>query len=602
MNRQMHLSRRALLGLGLGSVTMIGLGGTPPLHAMRRRDAFSPLGVVKYPAGFAAFDYVNADAPKGGRLRLARMGAFDTTNTLIYPGVPAADSRLIYDHLLVSSDDEIASYYGLLAEAFDVAPDYSSIVFDLREGARWHDGRPVEADDVVFTFETLKTRGAPFYRQAFGPLTIVADSSRKVVFGNQRPGDRDVVRRIATIPIHPAHFWRDAPDSEKRTPLGSGPYRITSVDAPRRLSLSRVPDYWGSGLGVNRGRWNFDELVFDYFRDATVALEAFKADAYDVRQEADPVRWQSGYAGSALSAGDIQRAESTELGGGTLHGIVFNLRRAPLDDRRVRLALTLAYDFEAVNRTLFGGSHQRFDSVFGTSDLRASGPAGPGERKILGELDDVLEPVVLDDPDPMVGLPPGGTRKALAYAGRLLNEAGYPVRDGKRVDEKTGTPLVLRLVSPNPLYTRPIAWLERAWKPLGVQLSWGQIESAAATRRMLDRDFELATLSWSPARLPGTAERLLWHSALADAPHSYALSGLQSPALDSAIEALEQAREPEDLRAAGRAFDRVFRHALVLLPLWREDKIRLAWWDRFGRPTAERGGFPPSPMDRWWAA
>jgi microcin C transport system substrate-binding protein len=602
MSWQVRLSRRAVLGYGLGCAAVLALGGNQPLRAADRRDAFSPLGVLKYPVDFRSFDYVNAQAPKGGRLRLARMGAFDTANTLTYPGRPAGDIRLIYDRLIVESDDEISSFYGLLARSFDVASDFSSIVFDLHDNARWHDGKPVRAEDVVFTFEILKSRGAPFYRQAFRTLTIISNGPRQVVFRSDGAGDRDIVRRIATIPIHPAHFWRDEPDSQKRTPLGSGPYQIESVDAPSRLVLSRVEDYWGADLGVNRGRWNFDRLVFDYFREGNVALEAFKADLYDVREEADTRRWDSGYAGPALSAGDIRRREASQLSGGTVHGIVFNLRRAPLDDRRVRLALTLAYDFDAVNRTMFGGAYRRLDSVFGASGLSARGSAGPREREIWDGLVGGVEPAVLDDPDPMSGLPPAGTREALALADRLLIEAGYGVNDGKRVNGETGAPLVLRLVSPRPVYNRTIAWLQRAWQRLGIDLSWGQIETAAATRRMLDRDFELATLSWSPARLPGTTERLFWHSGLADSSHSYALSGVKNPALDAAIEAMEVSRAPDQLQSACRAFDRAFRHALVLLPLWRDDKIRLAWWDRYGQPSAEEDGFPPSPMDRWWAA
>ncbi|MEM9591326.1 MAG: extracellular solute-binding protein [Pseudomonadota bacterium] len=600
MTSGVSLSRRDLLGFGLSGVAMLGIGSSPSLQAMERRDAFSPLGALKYPPGFQAFDYVNARAPKGGRLRLARMGAFDTTNTLTYPGRPAGEMRLIYDHLLVASADEVASYYGLLAKEFDVASDFSTITFDLHDGASWHDGRPVLADDVVFTFKTLKQEGAPFYRQALRPLTVVKDGPRRVVFRNERAGDRDILRKIATIPIHPAHFWGNPSDAKEKIPLGSGPYRITSVDAPRRFVLTRAADYWGVDIPVNRGRWNFDSLVFEYFREATVALEAFKADEYDVRTEPDPKRWQSGYAGPALSSGAVLRSETGQLGSGGLHGIVFNLRRPPLNDKRVRIALTLAYDFEAVNRTLFGGYHQRFDSVFGTSDLRARGRAGLEERQILKAFDAELEPVVLDDPNPLAAFPRAGTREALRQASQLLNDAGYPVKDGKRVSEVDGLPLELELVSPNPLYKRPIAWLERAWKPLGIDLSWRQTDAASAARRMLDRDFDLALLSWTPARLPGTAERLLWHGALAASPSSYALSGINSPSLDATIEALEAARDPKELQVAGRAFDRVFRHTLVLLPLWRDSMIRIAWWDRFNRPEAEKEGFPPSPIDRWW--
>ncbi len=600
MKPQIPLSRRALLRAGLAGFASFGVGGPGPVWSAQRRDAYSPLGTVKYPAGFGAFDYVNPRAPKGGRLRLARIGAFDTTNTLTYPGTPAADIRLIYDRLLVASEDEVASYYGLLAETIDVADDFTSIALSLRDGAFWHDGKPIRTEDVLFTFETLKKDGAPFYRQAFAPVRVVRDGKHRIVF-RKTAGDRDLLRKIATIPIHPAHFWRDAPDTQGRLPLGSGPYRIVAVDAPRRLVLRREPDYWAADLAVNRGRWNFDELSFEYFRDATVALEAFKVREYDVREETDARRWQNSYRGRVFATSEVQRSETPQHGSGTLHGIVFNLRKAPLNDRRVRLALTLAYDFDTVNRTLFGGAHQRFDSVFGTTDLRARKRAGPEERRILSAGGDVPEPAVLATPDPFAALPDAGTREALAHAARLLDEAGYPVEGGRRIDAKTGEPLVFRLVLTNPAYTRSVAWLERLWQRLGIALSWGQLDAAAASRRLLDRDFELATLSWSPARLPGTAERLLWHSALADTPHSYALSGIKERALDAAIEALERARDPSALQAAGRAFDRKFRHALVLLPLWREDRVRLAWWNAFQRPEAERAGFPPSPVDRWWA-
>lgn len=603
LRRSLGISRREVLVLGAGASLALLPGA---VAAATTTDdlghAFSPLGGVKYPDGFDAFDYVNADAPKGGTMRLARVGAFDTANTLIYPGRPPTDVRLIYDRLCAASDDERASFYGVLARGIGVSGDSRRITFEIHPDAHWHDGRPVQARDVVFTFETLKARGAPFYRQAFRTLEVTAEGEDRVVFLNARDGDRDVVRRIATIPIHPEHVWGNDPETGNGAlPVGSGPYRIASIDAPRQLVLERVADYWGRDLPVNRGRWNADRLVVDYYRDVTVALEAFRADDYDIRTEDDPTRWQSGYAGPALASGAILREEVEGRGVGSLHGLVFNMRRPLLADRRVRVALALTYDFEAVNRTIFGGAHRPFVSVFGDTELAAEGPAGQGERALIGEADD-LPQQTLATPDPLADLPRPGTREARTVATRLLEEAGYDYADGRLVNLASGRPIELRLVSPNPAYDRALGWIERAFGGIGVRLVRVQGDPASAARQMLDRDFDLATLSWSPSELPGTAERLLWHSDLAEQEGSYALSGIRSPTLDAAIEALETARSEDALRVAGRAFDRTFRQLVPMLPLWRTNTIRIAWWDRFGRPAAEKSGFPPSPLDRWWVA
>lgn len=561
---------------------------------------FSPLGRLAYPPGFAAFAYVDPDAPKGGTLRLARVGAFDTTDTLHYPGNPAADIRLVYDRLVVASDDEIASFYGLLARALRVADDFSRVCFRLDERARWHDGAPVTAADVAFTFETLKAEGAPFYRQAFRPLSVAVEDERTVCILSERPNDRDLLRRLSSIPIHPAHHWRNRSREEARAaPLGSGPYRLVSAEAPRRVVLERVPGWWAADHPTSRGRWNFDRIEIDFYRDATVALEAFRADGFDLRFEDDPTRWRNAYAGPAFEAGRVRTATFDGEGPGTLHGLAFNLRRPILADRRVRLALTLAWDFEAANRTLFSGGYERFGSVFAGSPLEARGPAGPDERALLAVAGVADGAPMLADPDPLSDLPAPGTRAALAAASRLLEEAGLSLEAGARVDPATGAPVALSVVSPNPLYDRPLGWLERTLSRLGIRLVRVRTDPAAAARRMLDREFDLAALSWSPARLPGTAERLLWHADLAEAPGSYALSGLDDRAVDRAIEALEAARSPEALETAGRAFDRAFRHALAMLPLWRSDTVRLAWWDRFGRP--DETGLVPVPVERWWA-
>ncbi len=593
-------SRRAVLA---GSLAAAAALAVPPVAAAPGAGAlahgFSPLGRLKYGPDFAAFAYVDPDAPKGGTLRLARIGAFDTTDTLHYPGTPAGDIRLLYDRLVLASEDEVASFYGLLARGLAVAEDFSRVDFLLDERARWHDGTPVTADDVAFTFETLKAEGAPFYRQAFRPLSVRVEGERAVSILSTRPGDRDLVRRLAAIPIHPAHHWRDRPRREARAaPLGCGPYRLAEVEAPRRVVLERVPGWWAADHPVARGRFNFERIEIAYFRDETVALEAFRAGGHDVAFEDDPSRWRAAYAGPAFSSGAIRKTVVDRPGAGTVHGLVFNMRRPLLADRRVRLALCLCWDFEGANRTLFAGGMERFGSVFGDTALAAEGPAGPEERALLLAAGVAPDAAVLSRADPFRGLPSGGSREALAVASRLLDEAGLAVRDGARTDPATGRPVVLSVVSPGPAYDRPLAWLERTARRLGIVLRPVQADPQAATNRMLDRDFDLATLSWAPARLPGTAERLLWHSDLAEAPASYALSGLSDPAVDRSVEALEAARSPEALRTAGRAFDRTLRHAVPMIPLWRSDVVRLAYQDRFGQPPEE--GLVPDPLDRWW--
>ncbi len=596
-------TRRSLLhagavlagGLSLPAAATAIPGGGPG-------HGFSPLGSVKYPPGFAHFDYVNPGAPKGGTLRLARIGTFDTVDTLVYPGRPPADVRLIYERLTVPSADETASHYGLLAQEIAVAEDFSELVYTLDPAARWHDGRPVTADDIVFTFETLKANGAPFYRQAFRVLTVEALGSDRVRFRNGRVGDREIVDTIATIPIHPGHVWQGGRPQRPSDLVGSGPYRVREAEATRRLVLERVPDAWAADHPVNTGRWNFDRLRFEYYRDADVALEAFLGDSYDLRTEGSPLRWARRYDSAAVETGAIRRAEVSPATTGTLHGIVFNLRRPVLADLRVRRALCLAYDFETVNRTLYFDGFQRFDSVFAGTDLAADGPPTAAEQAILkgGVVGD--DGALPFDPDPFADGPQPGTRAGLVAASRLLDEVGLVVRDGVRIDPTTGTALTFGLVSPDPVYDGVLNWLGQAWQRLGVTVRREVSEPTAAGRRLLDKDFDLATLSWTPDRLPGTAERLLWHGDLVDMPRSYALSGIADPQLDWAIEALESARTKTALTGASRAFDRLFRHRMPMLPLFRANTVRLAWWDRFGLPDRETGAIAPSPIDRWWAA
>lgn len=587
------LSRRQVIAGAVGSLALPKLGWASAGNAAH---GYSVVGALKYGAGFRGFDYVNADAPKGGAIRLTRIGAFDTANTLRYPGRPPTDIRLVYDRLMLASEDEVASYYGVLAENLAVADDFSEVEFFIDGDARWQDGRPVTAQDVEFTLKTLAAEGAPYYRQVFRPVSTEVLDDKRILVRNERVGDRDLLRKLSTIPIHPEHLWRDG---AAETIIGSGPLRVVEVDAPRRLVLARDQDYWGASKPANIGRWNFDRVEIEYYRDANIAFEAFKADEYDVHTETNPTRWQTGYAGPAFDRGDIERTAANGADVGTLMGLVFNMRRSPLNDRRVREALVTVFNFEPVNSNIFSGAYAPFGSVFAGTALEAVGAASTGERDVLSGT--TISAAALSEPDPLAGVGEATERDRLRRADALLAEAGFSLQDGQRVDADR-TPLRLEVLVAAPAAERAIIALQSALSRIGVELVLARGDSASLSRRMLSRDFDLATLSWSPARLPGTAERLLWHSALADAPQSYALSGLKSDAVDAAIEALERARTRDALATAGRAFDRAFRHELALLPLWRNNKIRIAWWDRFGRPEEEVQGFPPSPMDRWWSA
>lgn len=536
------------------------------------RHGFSPLGDLAYPPGFTHFAYLVPGAPKGGHIRLARTGTFDSTNGLRYPGTTPAELSLIYDRLMVPAADEPASYYGLLAESVDVAEDLGRATFRLHPSARWHDGRPVSAADVVHTFETLKAQGAPFYRQSYRAITITAEDARTVAFTNATPGDREFPGLVGSLPVHPAHAAPTLDTASMGTPLGSGPYRVVAVDAGRRLDLERVADYWASDHPANRGRWNFDRVTVDYYRDEGVAVQAFLAGGYDLRIEEDATRWLGAYDAPPVHDGRIVRATQPLPGPGRVTGLVFNLRRGVFADPRVREAVTLAYDFERANQLLFGGLYQPVGRIFGGSDAPFS-PATPPTA-------------------------PRDRRATLRRASDLLDQAGFPVRDGHRIDPATNQAFTIDVAYLDHDLTRVLGVLAADLERLGVTLVYPLLEPAAAREKLLDHQFDLGALSWAPSRLPGRAERLLWGSALADRPGSYALSGAKDADLDSAIAAMLTARSPEAVRRAARRFDEVMETGRYMVPLWRVDAAWIAFWDRFGRPSSDAA--PTPPLESWW--
>ncbi len=596
------LAIRSAVAVALALATLVFQAGGG-LAAGKYPHGFSPLGELAYPPDFEHFAYVNPQAPKGGTLRLGHLGRFDSTNTLHYPGTTPRDLRIIYDTLLVQSADEPASWYGLLAESLDAAADFSSVTFHMRPEARWHDGTPITADDVVFTFEALKSQGAPFYRQAYRNITVTADDARTVTFRAGSPGDRQFVGRVGTMPIHPKAFWEanDWQETSEALPLGSGPYRLAAVDIGKRTTLERVEDYWAADLPVNVGRWNFDRIISDYFLDNNVALQAFLKGEFDLRVETDANLWRAGYQGPAVTNGRILRKVFPRAGLPQVQTFAFNLRRPMFQDRRMRKAMVMAFERSFVLDSLFGGLYPPLGSIFGDSELAARGEAGAGERTILqpfiGDLPDgILQASALED------IQARERRERLARADALLHEAGYEVVEGRRIDPVTGRPVVIEVVYMTPALDRVIATYAQNLKTLGIALEFRTLDPVTARRRMLDHDFDMTTLSWPPggtrSRLPGSSESLLWGSALADRPGSYALPGAKDPALDAAIAAMIEARSPDQIVPAARAFDRVLRARHYIVPLWRSEESWVAHDVRLAYPPPSAAGV--SPRDRWW--
>lgn len=592
--------RRWALTAGLAAATIclpVALVHAEPAHG------YSPVHNLKYGPDFAHFDYTNPDAPKGGRLRLGATGTFDSLNPLLYPGrVPKQVRELVFDSLLVRSADEPAAYYGLLARTVNVSDDWRQVSFTLRENARWRDGEPVTTEDIVFTFRTLREQGAPFYRQALRHYQVETGGPREVTFTARR-ADRDMVRVVGTLPIQPAHFWsdRDLSGHGLTPPLGSGPYRVEKVDAGKSVTLSRNADYWAADLPVNRGRFNFDRITTAYYRDDSVALEAFRAGDYDLRREETPAQWARGYDGPALRGGEIERDAIETKTAGQMTLLVFNLRREPFDDRRVRRAISLAYDFGWTNDNLMYGLVKPVESVFGETDFAARGKASAAERRILAPHADSLPEGLFEAADP--GLRGGidSRRAAMAKADRLLQEAGFSVADGERVSDETGAPLEIHLLNYHPSLTRILGPFAKNLERLGITLSYPLRDTATGMRRTLDHDFDMTVLKLnrSPRAVPGNAESLLWGSALADRKGSYALAGAKDAALDATLREMIAARDMQSLIPAARAFDRVLRWRHYAIGLWRKNAVWLAYWDRFARPE-RTPRYVPSFIDLWW--
>jgi microcin C transport system substrate-binding protein len=575
------------------------------------RHATALIGEPKYPANFEHFDYVNPDAPKGGLARLYGIGSFDNLNLLPPRGEMPLGLGLIYDTLMTSSLDELdtSGSYGLLAEAVTYPPDYSSVTYRLREGARWHDGQPITPEDVIFSFNALKEHNpqqAFYYRHVVGAEKT---GEREVTFTFDEAGNRELPHIVGQLLILPEHYWtaegRDLASTTLEPPLGSGAYRISDVRPGRSITYERVDDYWGKDLPVNVGTNNFDRIRFEYYRDGDVAMQAFKADDYDWRPENSAKRWATEYDFPAVREGKVKLEKFPDVASGIMQAFVPNLRREKFQDARVRRALNLAYDFESLNELIFYNQYQRIGSYFAGTELASSGLPEGREREILEEVraevggEGIPETVFTQAYENPVGGDQRKFRQNLREAQQLLQEAGYEVRGGKLVDARTGEPFTIEFLLGSPDQERQVLPYRQNLERLGIGVTVRTVDSSQYTERVRNRDFDITTEVWGQSLSPGNEQLEYWGTEAADRPGSRNVAGIQNPAVDALIRRVIFAKDRDELVAATRALDRVLLANNYVIPQFYIPFDRVAYWDRFSRPEP-LPEFSPGFPTIWW--
>lgn len=541
----------------------------------------------KYPADFTHFDYANPDAPKGGTLREAGFGSFDSLNPFINKGVAADDVGLIYDTLTAQSLDEPFTVYGLLAERIEKGPNNQWVRFYLRPEARFHDGEPVKAEDVVFTFETLLAKGAPHYRGYYADVEkAVIEGPRQVRFDFKHAGNRELPLILGQLPVLPKHWWadRDFGAGSMEPPLGSGPYRIERVEPGRTIQYARVEDYWGKDLPVNRGFYNFNRIRFDYYRDNNVALQAFKAGQFDYWLETSAKNWASAYDVDAVKDGRIIKEEIPNLNPQGMQGFVFNTRKKHLQDPRVREALALLFDFEWTNRQLFNGAYTRTVSYFDNSELAASGLPSEGELKLLEPLRGQIPDEVFEKPFKLPHTNADGKiREQQRRAYELLTEAGWKIENDRMVDAN-GKPVKFEFLLVQADFERVLLPYKRNLAGLGIDLEIRRVDVSQYINRLRSRDYDMIVSGFGQSNSPGNEQREYWHSASADNPGSRNFIGLKDPAIDTLVEKLIAADSREELITRTRALDRVLLWGHYVIPNWHIKTWRVAYWNHLAHP------------------
>ena len=604
------LAAPALGALGAGS-----LPGAASAQAKTWKHGLSLFGELKYPDGFKNFDYVSPSAPQGGTVRQIAFGTFDNFNSVVsgVKGSIAMGTELFTEALMTEALDEVSTEYGLLAEAVSYPDDFSSVTYRLNAKAKWHDGKPVTPEDVIFSFDAFKTNSpqlGAYYRHV---TKAEKAGEREITFSFDGPGTRELPQIVGQLPVLAKHWWtgtdkngnrRDVTQTTLEPPLGSGPYRLKEFQPGRSIVYEKADTYWGKDLNVVIGTRNFQQIRYEYFRDSTVALEAFKGDQVDWRTENSAKNWATSYDFPAVRDKRVVLEEFPVTNLGIMQAFVLNTRRNKFKDPRVRRAFNFAFDFEEMNRTIFFGQYKRIGSYFEGTELAATGLPEGKELAILQTVKDKVPAEVFTKPytNPLGGNPQAvrdNFRQALA----LFREAGYEIKDTKLVDAKTGAQFSVEFLVDDPQAERFVLFYKPSLERIGIVVNTRIVDAAQYENRLRQWDYDIVVGSWGQSLSPGNEQRGFWSSAAADQPGSRNLIGIKNPAIDTLIDRVIFTKDREELVAATKALDRVLLWNFYVVPQWTYPFVRTARWDRFSHPQImPKYGRSAFPTVWWWDA
>ncbi|MBU1212171.1 MAG: extracellular solute-binding protein [Alphaproteobacteria bacterium] len=595
----------AVAALLLAHQSAVGITAAADATPLAARHAIAMHGKPLLPQGFERFPYVNPAAPGGGAVTLGILGSYDSLNPFIIKGVPAAGLRdFLYESLLTRGLDEPFTLYGHIAESIEVPDDRSSITFNIDPKAKFSDGKAITADDILFSWKTLRDHGRPNHRAYYKKVTKAERVSDLSVRFDLEPGDRELPLILGLMPVLPAHLLNE--ESFQLTtlhpPIGSGPYTISQVDAGRAVVYKRNTDWWANDLATSRGRFNFDEIRYDYFRDDAAMFEAFKSGRIDMRIEEDPSRWAGGYGERERGGAKLVRREF-DLGlPAGMNALAFNTRRAVFADPKVREGIIKLFDFSWINKNLYHGLYERTQSYFERSVLSSVGePAGEKEQALLAAYQDAVSPEIMAGTYRMPDTDGTGRNRANWRAAlKLFDEAGYQLKAGKLVNRKTGQQLAFELLAGTTTNERLFLAFCRDLEKLGIAARVRVVDSAQYQSRIKSYDYDMIQTRWPSSLSPGNEQIFRWSSTMAEREGTFNFAGVRNKAADAMIEAMLAARDEDDFVAAVRALDRVLLSGHYVLPLFHLPKQWVGYWTRLRQP--DKTSLFGYQLDTWWAA